>query len=117
MGLAGARSQEVGLAGAGSQEVGLAGAGSQEAGLAGAGSHEVSLAWNETVVVCELALWVACCGTVDQHWCPSAASGEGGKRNMLDQGYIRDKSMQPRILVCITMIFSNDVVKCYAWAW
>ena len=59
--------------------MGLAGAGSQEVGLAGAGSHEVSLAWNETVVVCELVLWLACCGTEDQHWCPSAASGEGGK--------------------------------------
>ena len=33
------------------------------------------------------------------------------------QEYIRDKSVQPRILVCITTFFENDVVKRHAWAW
>ena len=36
---------------------------------------------------------------------------------MLQQEYIRDKSVQPRILACITTFFQNDVVKRHAWAW
>ena len=33
-----------------------------------------------------------------------------------DQEYIRDISVQPRILACITTFFENDVVKRHAWA-
>ena len=34
-----------------------------------------------------------------------------------DQEYIRDKSVQPHFLVCITTFFENDVVKRHVWAW
>ena len=33
------------------------------------------------------------------------------------QEYIRDKSVQPHIVACITTFFENDVVKRHAWAW
>ena len=37
--------------------------------------------------------------------------------NQYEQEYIRDKSVQPRILACITTFFENDIVKRHAWAW